>query len=414
MANDTNNKPVKRKIKLGRFVLSLVIIIYAIFFMYTFLGHSLKTAVVNFGIIENTENVEGYIIRSESVVTPKTTGVIRPIKLEGERVPVNSKVATVYSESIDNIQKNIDDLNQKIQEATKNRSDFFSNDIQVIDDETANLLNAINTYSSGDNYQKMIECKDDINELLVKKSRIAGDLSPAGSYIKNYVDDRNLYERKLQELKSDITTQKAGIVSYKIDGFENVLTKDVLPRLTSEKLTDLKIGLGEVSPTTNGNFKIIDNFECFIAVIMNSEKAKTMNVDDRLNLRFPQIDNELIPASIEYIYNENKSHTIICFRITKDIEKLISYRKINFDVVWENYSGLKIPESALIKDGENYKIQTVEGDYTLYKPIKLVGKNKDFAIVESLDDEKTPVNIYDEVVIKPTNISEGTQVTSFN
>ncbi len=55
-----------------------------------------------------------------------------------------------------------------------------------------------------------------------------------------------------------------------------------------------------------------------------------------------------LQQKIEYITNEENSRLII-FKITNGLELLASYRKITFDVIWWSYTGLKVPNDALIK-----------------------------------------------------------------
>ncbi len=64
-------------------------------------------------------------------------------------------------------------------------------------------------------------------------------------------------------------------------------------------------------------------------------------------------DTREIDADIEYIMQQETSEVMIIFRINKAVEDLISYRKISIDVIWWSYSGLKVPNSAIIEDGRH-------------------------------------------------------------
>ena len=45
--------------------------------------------------------------------------------------------------------------------------------------------------------QKIKEYKKDLNTYLTKKAKVAGDLSPAGSYLKKLIQERSTYENQL-------------------------------------------------------------------------------------------------------------------------------------------------------------------------------------------------------------------------
>ena len=48
--------------------------------------------------------------------------------------------------------------------------------------------------------KKIKEYKKDVDEYINKKSRIVGDYSPAGSYLKKLIDERSKYENELNSI----------------------------------------------------------------------------------------------------------------------------------------------------------------------------------------------------------------------
>lgn len=79
---------------------------------------------------------------------------------------------------------------------------------------------------------------------------------------------------------------------------------------------------------------------------------------------------------------------MIAFKINKQVEELISYRKISLDVIWWSYSGLKISNSAIIQDDDlTYVIRNRTG----YKDkilIKILKQNQDYAIIRNYTTEE--------------------------
>ena len=69
------------------------------------------------------------------------------------------------------------------------------------------------------------------------------------------------------------------------------------------------------------------------------------------------MDNNLIPATIEYISEEDDGRLIFA-RIDTDTEELAKYRKINLDVVWWTYEGLKVHKSLITKQ----PVENASGD----------------------------------------------------
>ncbi len=167
-----------------------------------------------------------------------------------------------------------------------------------------------------------------------------------------------------------------------------------------------------VSTSKDGG-KIVNNYECYIVVFLDSEEAHNATVGSKINLRLS--DTREIDATIEQIIQQESGEAMIIFRTNKAVEELISYRKISVDVIWWSDEGLKVPNSAIIEEGaENYIIRNRAG-YNDKILINIINQNEKYAIIDNYtttelrelghddDDIRTrkSISLYDEVVIQP-------------
>lgn len=136
---------------------------------------------------------------------------------------------------------------------------------------------------------------------------------------------------------------------------------------------------------------------------------------------------EEITAKIEYIIEEEGSRLII-FKITNGLELLASYRKITVDVIWWSYSGLKVPNNALIKEiapegdsisGQDiYYIVRNRMAYTDKILVKVLKQNDSYSIITNYTNEELKeelgysdtelkqvktIVLHDEIIINPKN-----------
>ena len=124
------------------------------------------------------------------------------------------------------------------------------------------------------NIQEIAENKKDINTYITKKSKIAGELSSSGSYIKGLIEEREKLEKQLQADSEYVKAPMSGIVSYRVDNLEELLTPDTFNNLTKEMLEELDLKTGQIVATSNENGKVINNYECYIATITKSKEAQ--------------------------------------------------------------------------------------------------------------------------------------------
>ena len=134
--------------------------------------------------------------------------------------------------------KKIEELDTKIDEAMANQSTLPASDLKILENQIEEKLDSI--YNVND-LEIIKENKKDINTYITKKAKIAGEKSPAGSYLKKLIDERSKYENELNSGAEYVTSPESGVVSYKVDGYENILTTANFNYLNKDFLKSLKL-----------------------------------------------------------------------------------------------------------------------------------------------------------------------------
>ncbi len=403
----------KHKRVIIMFVL-LCVIIYVFCIVVKLIKNPTDTFLVEQGQIYQEEIANGYIIRDEVVVKGENyKNGMSQIKTEGERVAKGEAIFRYYSNGEDNLIKKIEELDKKIDEAMDNENNkIVSSDTKMIENQ---ILEKIESAYNESNLQKIKEYKKDINTYITKKAKITGELSPSGSYLKKLIDQRSNYEKTLNSGAEYIKAPTSGVVSYRVDGYEELLTTKDFGNFTKDFLENLNLKTGQIIAATDESGKIIDNYKCYIATVLTSEYAQKAQVGDSVKIRLPS-GNE-VSASIEYINAEDDGQYVIIFKITKCVEELINYRKISLNIIWWSYSGKKIPNSAINyeKKGDNeiaYVIR-IRAEYQDKILVKKLKSNEKYTIVadytseeleklgytsEEIKSRKT-ISLYDEILI---------------
>ncbi len=403
-------KKVNKKMLIVGIVL-LAIVIYVAFVIFNLFLNPTDTVMIENGKLYMEEAATGYIIRDEEVVQGKNykNGMLK-IKNEGERVAKDEAIFRYYTSGEEELVKKIQDISLKIQEALENDANSPTGDIKVLEEQIDDKLNSL--YDLND-VQKIKEYKKDINTYITKKAKIAGELSPSGSQIKKLYEERAAYEEQLNAGAEYVKAGRAGMVSYRVDGLENVLTPDTFSTLTAKTLEDLNLKTGQIISTSEECGKIIDNFSCYIAVILDSEQANAAQVGNDIKVRLS--NSEEIPAEIYYISTEEDGRKLIILKVEKYIQELISYRKISLDVIWWSSSGLKVPNSAIKYENDLAYVVRNRAGYLDKILVKVKKQNDKYAIVDNYDSDELKemgyttqqirsrysISLYDELIINP-------------
>ncbi len=365
--------------------------------------------VVANGSLSEEETAEGYIIRDEIVLQGENykNGMVQVLS-DGERVAKSEIVFRYYSNSEESILNEIAKLDEEISEILENSGmNLPSSDIVSIEKQIETTVDSMYDL----NYlQKIQENKNKIEAYISKKAQITGTLSPSDSYVRQLTDKRNELEKEIENGSETMYAPISGMASYRVDGLENILLADNFDYLNSELLDSFNLKIGAVVPLSSEKGKVFNNFECYIATSINSEKAMLAQVGDEVTLRLS--DSNEIDAEIVYIKEENENR-ILVFKIKEDVSELIEYRKISFEIIWWKYSGLKISNSCLTEEND---ITYVEKDRTGFVekiPIKVLRQNDTYSIVENYTDEElldlgyseeeiedlNKIRLYDEIIL---------------
>ena len=337
-------------------LLSLIIfaVIFCIYKIIKLLINPTESFLIEQGIIEQSESVTGYVIREEQVIKTSSSEQEKlvQIKNEGERISVGEEIFRYEVKNEQELNEKIRELNNQIQKAMEGQIEIPSSDIRALDKQIESKINGI---QKNNNIQEIKEYKTDINLYITKKAKISGELSPAGSYINNLINQRIEIENQLKNNSKYEKAPSSGIVSYRVDGLEEKLTFQNLDSITSEMLENLHLITGQIVTTSTKEGKIIDNFECYIAVSTKSDEAKKAKIGDNVKLKLAT--NKEIPAEVARI-KEEKDGRLVIFKINQGVEYLTGYRKISLDIIWWKKQGLRVPNSSIIyENGLSYIIR---------------------------------------------------------
>ena len=399
----------KKKIILN--VIIVAVLIYVVYAIYLLIKEPTNIFTIEEGTLYQEETDIGYVIRKETVVRGNNyKNGMEQIKAEGERAAKDENIFRYYSTNEESLKQKIAELDEQIQTAMIEDTSIFSADIKSLEDQIDEKLKEINEITD---VTTLTEYKKEIDNLITKKAKIAGDLSPQGSYLNQLIEERKQYESQLNSGAEYVKAPMSGIVSYKVDGLEETLTPDNFGSINKEFLENLNLKTGEIVATSEEAGKVIDNFACYIATISSSEEAKQAEVGDDVKVRLS--NNAEISAEITSISQENEDEVLLILKVNEQIEELINYRKISFDLIWWDETGLKIPNEAIVElDGLNYVVRNRAG-YLNKILVNVIEQGEDYSIVQPYTTEELKelgfsneeinsyrkISLYDEIILNP-------------
>lgn len=410
----TNTEKKKKINKFKFFCLLVVFVFLAAYVMFEIIGlmrNPSNTVIVKEGTVTKEETVTGVIIRDETIVQGKNLkNGMQHIVDEGDKVAVGDPIFRYLSNDESQTKQKITELDNKISVTiSENNQILYSSSTKLIDSQ---ILDKIKELPDINSVQILKENKRNVSSLILKKAKLAGDLSPTGSTLKQLINERSKLEKQITDGAEYIKAEKSGIVSYRIDGFEDKLNDDDFSKYTKDYIKKLNFKVGDIVPVNSEKGKIINNFKCYIAVISKSQEAKNAKEGQKISIVLPNA--QMVKGKIVRINREgNNSEVVLIIEFDEGIESLSIYRSIRVDLVWWDKVGNKVPNSAIFTvNGLSYVIRSNNG-YNDYVLVKVLKKSDEYSIVSnySLVELKelnlkqnisTSLLLYDEIVLNPS------------
>ena len=215
----------KGKISFGKLIVTIIcILVIGIVIMngIKMLKNISQICVVEEGSLKYEESVEGYILRDEKVLQGENykNGMVQIVS-EGMRVPKNGDVFRYYSNGEEELLRKIDTLDDEINaEIESSGLTIFSTDITNLEIQIEKIVDSM--YKIND-LEELKDKNAELSTYISKKTKITGNLSPADSHVKALIEQRNSLESQVSSSSEIIKSPTSGIVSYRVDGLEEVL-----------------------------------------------------------------------------------------------------------------------------------------------------------------------------------------------
>lgn len=415
-------KTGRSRMRMGTFILVFFLFLYVPSLVHWIYGKNIGTEIIRIGTIEQAYNTEVCFIRNEEVLKSPFDGKYIPTVAEGERVASSYQVATVLKGSSEKLLDDLKDIDLRIIKNQKQKTEnqeFFSEDVSKLDNEIYQKVKLLVNESEFNSLTRTKQIKDGIDGLIQKKALIIGNSSTSDAFMNSLKAEKQKLQERIKLSTKEIITATPGIISYSVDGYEAQLNPGTIRNMTPDILEQVKnpehisSNVDNVVVAEKPFAKIIKDIDYYVAAVMDVNSAKLFKIDDSINVRMNDI-GKVVDGIVDYKSEEQNGKCIVAIKLDKGISETANLRKANIDLIRNYYQGLKVPVSCLREiDTEEMKAKITldKGNYADIREVKIIGKNDEWAIIDSL---KTPgsesVSLYDIYVINPENIREGQMI----
>lgn len=351
---------------------AIVFFIIFVYILITLISYALKEnvnyTVAETGTLSYSDDYTGMVIKDETVITADTSGSLKYFFPEGARVRNNNPVFGIVTDQ--EMMKILDEEIFRASQALSADDSIFDESYDYLKGRIRNYV--INQYSSDFSYtyDARQQIENDIAEI-----RNTVVIQQQGS------SQISVLENQYEDAVSLVRATKSGLISYKIDGLEDINIDTFqfgdLARKTTVQDTSAKTVTDEGQPV----FKIIDNYLWYVVAEIDDACEKQLEIYGQSYKNIEFIDKDItIPLKIIDVVDEGEK-TFLILESDRKISQFLSDRYVRFRINYETHEGIKIPETAV----------TTKTFAVIPSDFKTI-INKQYAVLKKVYSEDAPGN----------------------
>lgn len=368
-------------------VLSIGLMLYIGYHLFYGLTQKTETATATVATVGSALEMDVYIFRDEAPLAISETGSFVPNVADGARVGIGRVVASLYDASSPDTVSQIAGLEKQLAvlEQIKN-SNLSVRDTSAIDGEIYDIVQNIAAASREGDGGNILSLRAALISEWNRRESLTGASSDIDGAIERLRAEKDSLTRSLGPCRRQITAPRSGYYYAACDGYEGTFTAAAAETMS---LSEFR-ALTRTDPDTVENAgKLASSYTWYAVGVASRETGRTL------------IEGKVYP--ITFLYNEEKTLLLTLTRIVEeDGQAMLVFRGDTLptdfrltrsqpvSMVCEEYTGLRIPASALRSQGGVTGVYIRYGSTVYYRAVKIILEEEDWCLVEISPEEDPP------------------------
>lgn len=379
--------------------------------------------------VSDSMEATGFLVRQESVLTGQG-GTVELLPDEGEKVSRGETVALFYQSDDGLTQRQTLQqllLEQEQLEYALAQAGGSSDSAQLstrVADAIADLRGAASSGDLTGLERQTLELKS----LIYKHSYTFNQEGDSTAALQASLDEVNTQIQTLtaqaSQSTSRVTASQSGVFSGLVDGYESLITPDMLDSVTPSQLEQL----ARQTPTENTSAigKLITNSTWYFACTLPEEDAERLVEGRTITVRFSRDWSGEVDMEVERLSDPENGKVLVVLSADKFLSDTTLLRRQTVELVFDTVSGIRLPKEALRveqqtvtePDTEEEKQVSVTGVYALvgqraeFKEVTVLAEEDDYILVkaastETPTQEKKALRAGDKIIISSGELYDG-------
>ena len=403
--------------------MAAAVTLYFAYYVFNALSEPYRTTRVYAYTANDGVAADGLVVR-DALLLPAQNGILEITRAEGEKVGKGQQVALVYQNSAAQAsQAQIEEMEMDIQllEEAIAQSGSLESAARLDEDILQAVVELRSSYAQGDFTQLRTQVMG-VKSSVLKRGYTYGDgLTSAdlSARLRQLRADLDLLTRQSAWATTRVTAPVPGVFSSLVDGYESRLTPESVYQLTPSSLQEL---IDNPAGEDGGSMgKLITSDTWYFAANLPQEAAERLDEGDTATLRFSGELNRDVDMNVDRIGPTEEGKTLVVFSSNRYLTLTTLLRHQTVELIFESWSGLRIPKEALHLIEEQQENQetgeTVSTNRLVVyafingrsemREVSIVHEGSDYYVVHPVGTGRKVLRDGDTIITQATGLQDG-------
>ena len=385
-------KRTDRFIKLTTVVLFIAVVVYIGISLYNAFMSTFETTPAISYSVEETFPADGFIVRTERVLSEFTGSAVLPVVREGERVANGQPVAVEYmTAQALNVASEIRSLRLRISQLETAGSS------RTIEASRLESVKELSKAMQDSDFSRLDEMQLNIETLIFESDALSAEGLEAMRTRLSALEGASAGVRTF-------LAPESGTFSQVVDGFEHVAPgdlSDILPHELEE--------LFERPSRTTGVGKLVTNFRWNFASIMSAEDASGIREGSTVSMQFTGAFHTAKNMRVESIGRADADgRRVVIFSSDRSIHEIAQLRQLSAEIVYDTITGLRVPKEAIhLDDSGTLHVFIQTGIRAERVNVEILREYGDVYLVRDGLETGSPLRPGSTIIVRANNLYHG-------
>ena len=361
---------------------------------------------------EDAITATGYFARDEQVIECSET-LLEIERTEGERVPANGALATVYrSESALSEHRQLRALRSRLEQLRYAREAARDAETALkLDGDIRTDITALRAALAAESWSTAESAGETLRTSVLKREYAYEGTDELGARIDALKAEVAALSGRLEGGTQTVRAPFAGTYSAVADGYEAILTPKALENMTVTQYDALA-----PEPVSSTVGRLIAGEEWRFVTALRASDAARLRKGQALSLRAATGVDFDLAVTVERLGREENGRVIVVLHGDSHLAYVTLLRAQNVELILAHYEGLRIPKNALRVDADGSSGVFCRVGLRAYrKPVEVVWQGEDYCLVKPVDIEtnnESTRQLYtlragDEAIVSANDLYDG-------